>query len=34
MEGVMGTEKSVQQIALDGSARSISWKTLLFSITR
>lgn len=34
MEGVMGTENPVQQIALDGLACSISWKTLLFNITR
>lgn len=32
MEGVMSTEKSVQQVDLDGLAYSILWKTLLFSI--
>lgn len=34
MEGVMATEKPVQQIPLDGLAYSIPGKTLLFSITR
>lgn len=34
MEGVTGTEKPVQQVALGGLACGIPWKTLLFSITR
>lgn len=33
-EAVIGMEKPVQEIALDGLVCSIPWKTLLFSVTR